>query len=77
MKGCYSHLCMYVFPEMSGYVPSSRFRSTGIVPAITSTAGADAVRHAEAIRHAAVLYTYTSSFARFLTSSISTQILLP
>ena len=53
------------FPKVTGYMIFSQFllinlhllcrRSTGIMPAITNTAGADTVRYADAIRKIVVL----------------------
>ena len=44
------------------------------MPAITSTAGAETVGYADAIRNAAVFCTNTSEFTRFLNSTLSAQV---
>ena len=69
-------VCLPAVCALQNFVGSTASRSTGIVRASTSTAGAHTVRYADAIRNAAVLYTDTSEFARFLSSSVSAQISL-
>ena len=51
-------------------VRSAASISTEILIAITSTAEAETVRYAEAIRSASILCTDTSELARFLTTSV-------